>query len=153
MAIHKDEYIRDGAAVFHGSIAIPSPGTAQRASVVRWTEQDSPLIPSQRGDFFIPQIVGYPIKGKHMAARKLRPKHSEEIKQKIRGTQLINRLQNYALANLTTKVFAKKVMTDGQVRAALGLLKKIVPDVTEATGEIDHNLTVKIVRFGRDSAS
>jgi hypothetical protein len=79
-----------------------------------------------------------------MAARKLRPKHTEEIKLKIKGTQLINRLQNYALGNLTTKVFAKKEMTDGQVRAALGLLKKIVPDVSETKGEMEHSGAVAV---------
>ena len=56
-----------------------------------------------------------------MAARKLRPKHTDEIRNKIRASQLVNRLENH--------VFGEVEMNSTQVTAALGLLKKCVPDI------------------------
>jgi hypothetical protein len=50
------------------------------------------------------------------------------IREKIRGSQLVNVLENHILDN--------KKMTATQVNAALGLLKKVVPDLraSEITG-------------------
>lgn len=64
-----------------------------------------------------------------MAARTLRPKHSEEIRKKIQASQLINRLTNHALG--------KAKMTTTQVQAAKILLGKAVPDLKalEVTGQ------------------
>jgi hypothetical protein len=56
-----------------------------------------------------------------MAARTLRPKHTDEIRNKIRASQLVNRLENH--------VFGEVEMNSTQVTAALGLLKKCVPDI------------------------
>ena len=63
-----------------------------------------------------------------MAAR-LKKFHQESVKEKIRGSQLVNALQNHVLG--------KKGMKPSQVTAGLGLLKKIVPDVqsVEHAGE------------------
>ena len=55
-----------------------------------------------------------------MAARK-QLFHPEEVKQKIQASQLINRLQSHALS--------EPCMTDGQVRAAFGLLDKVLPSL------------------------
>jgi hypothetical protein len=63
-----------------------------------------------------------------MAARK-QLFHPEEVKQKIQASQLINRLQNFALLDVTDPDFAKKAMSGDQVRAAFGLLSKVVPDL------------------------
>lgn len=71
-----------------------------------------------------------------MAAR-LNPMHQASVREKIRASQLVNRLQDHSLARAGTKAGAKKLMTDAQVRAAMGLLAKCVPDLqrTEFTGD------------------
>lgn len=71
----------------------------------------------------------------------------EEARQKIRTTQLINRLQDHALGNVD--------MSSTQVRATEGLLKKVLPDLkqTEHTGEDGGPLTVQIIKLGDDPAS
>ena len=73
-----------------------------------------------------------------MAARKnpLHPIRIEEMRQKIRATLLIKRLENHVFADPSKRDFAKTVMSDSQVRAALGLLGKILPNVTETKTEL-----------------
>lgn len=56
-----------------------------------------------------------------MAAR-LNNRHQDFVKAKIQASQLVNRLQNHALGKI------KKGMTDSQVRAAMGLLGKVISD-------------------------
>ncbi len=55
-----------------------------------------------------------------MAAR-LNPRHQEMVREKIRASQLVNRLEDHVLGEVE--------MTATQVTAALGLLKKCVPDL------------------------
>jgi hypothetical protein len=66
-----------------------------------------------------------------MAARVFSPKHDQHTRDKIQTSQLVNRLNSFALD--TTESIR---MTSDQVRAALGLLKKTIPDlaVTSHTG-------------------
>jgi hypothetical protein len=66
-----------------------------------------------------------------MAARVFSPKHDQHTRDKIQTSQLVNRLNSFALD--TTESVR---MTSDQVRAALGLLKKTIPDlaVTSHTG-------------------
>ena len=71
-----------------------------------------------------------------MAARKLRPKHTDEIRNKIRASQLVNRLENH--------VFGKVEMNSTQVTAALGLLKKCVPDIQAVTHSGDENNPIEM---------
>lgn len=59
-----------------------------------------------------------------MAAR-LRAPHQAEVRAKIQSSQLINALTNH--------VFGKNDMKATQVNAALGLLRKSVPDLTNTT--------------------
>ena len=59
-----------------------------------------------------------------MAAR-LRLPHQEEVRAKIQASQLINALTNH--------VFGKNEMKATQVTAALGLLRKSVPDLLNTT--------------------
>lgn len=63
-----------------------------------------------------------------MAARTLRPQHTQEIREKIRASQLINRLQGH--------VDGEVELSATQVRAAEILLRKSVPDLssTELSG-------------------
>jgi hypothetical protein len=81
-----------------------------------------------------------------MAARKtkLHQNRIEEMREKIRATLLIKRLENHALAEKLSGDFQKLEMTDGQVRAALGLLNKILPNTAEVKQETQHS---GVVRF------
>lgn len=56
-----------------------------------------------------------------MAARTLRPRHSDEIRAKIQASQLINVLTNHVLKGTE--------MSTTQVQAARVLLAKAVPDL------------------------
>lgn len=64
-----------------------------------------------------------------MAATKRNASHIQSVRDKIRTTQLINRLQDHALGGCE--------MTKTQVSAAVALIRKTVPDlsVQQLTGE------------------
>lgn len=76
-----------------------------------------------------------------MAARKSRFL-SDEHRKKIQASMLINRLQDF--------VNSKVEMSPAQVTAALGLLKKALPDLSSVDADIEHNgnLTIQVVKFG-----
>ena len=57
-----------------------------------------------------------------MPARTRKQRHDDFTRDRIRTTQLVNRLTDHALGD-------DEIMTDSQVRAALGLLKKSLPDL------------------------
>jgi len=61
-------------------------------------------------------------------------RHQEDVRRKIQSSQLLNRLTNHALGNL------KNPMDATQVSAALGVLKKALPDLTAT--EISGDLTM-----------
>ena len=65
-----------------------------------------------------------------MAARIRKIRHDDETRAKIKTSQLVNRL--------TDHVLGKVEMTATQVTAALGLLKKALPDLAaiEHSGEV-----------------
>lgn len=58
-----------------------------------------------------------------MAAR-LNPRNQDSVRARIQTTQLLNRLTNHGLGKL------KKPMDATQVSAALGVLRKALPDLT-----------------------
>lgn len=71
-----------------------------------------------------------------MAAR-LNPKNDQRARDAIQTTQLCKRLNGFALGENDPCYPTKKLeMTSDQVRAALGLLRKTIPDlaVTQHTG-------------------
>lgn len=70
-----------------------------------------------------------------MAAR-LNARHSDMVRDKIRASQIVNRLEDHVLGEVD--------MTASQVTAALGLLRKCVPDLqaTEHSGEQEHKLEI-----------
>jgi hypothetical protein len=71
-----------------------------------------------------------------MAAR-LNPKNDEMSRAAIQTTQLVKRLNTFALGQNDPCYPDRKLeMSSDQVRAALGLLKKTIPDlaVTQHTG-------------------
>ncbi len=71
-----------------------------------------------------------------MAARKLKPMHSNEVRAKIQASQLINRLTDHA--------FDKVQLSATQIRAIEILLKKSVPDLSaiDITGNVNHDVAV-----------
>lgn len=73
-----------------------------------------------------------------MAARILKPRHQDDIRQKIQTSQLVNRLTNHALG--------KVEMSATQVQAVRILLGKTLPDLTATTvsGDADNPLQQKI---------
>jgi hypothetical protein len=83
-----------------------------------------------------------------MAARK-QLFHPAEVRQKIQASQLLNRLQNFALLEMDDENAARKMMTADQVRAAFGLLAKVVPDQkqVDADGDATDKLQI-LVRIG-----
>ena len=72
-----------------------------------------------------------------MAAR-LNPKHDQRTRDKIRTSQLINRLEAFALCEEDPQTKKPVKMESHQVSAALGLLRKTLPDLqaTELSGEL-----------------
>ena len=82
-----------------------------------------------------------------MAARKT--KHlSLAWREKIRTSMLLNRLQNHIAATPDSKDLSKKLMDKSQVSAALGLLKKTLPDLSAHQhsgpegGPVEHKVTI-----------
>ena len=73
-----------------------------------------------------------------MAARTVKIRHDEETRAKIQTSQLINRLTEHALGNVDMPATA--------VTAALGLIRKTLPDLTSQTisGDEDQPLRHEI---------
>lgn len=73
-----------------------------------------------------------------MAARKLTAQ-SALVRERIRTTQLLNRLQNYLLGKKDRRTKRELDLKPHQVAGILGLLRKVVPDLQsiEHLGEIE----------------
>lgn len=73
-----------------------------------------------------------------MAARTKKIRHDEETRAKIQTSQLINRLTEHVLGTVDMK--------PTQVTAALGLLKKSIPDLssTDNTTEVVHRYVARL---------
>lgn len=71
-----------------------------------------------------------------MAARTRKVKHDDFTREKIRVTQLINRLEKHALDG--------GAMEQTQIKAIEILLRKSLPDLTSVnhTGGTDNSLTI-----------
>ncbi len=65
-----------------------------------------------------------------MAARKRRTELNEGWRDKIKGSMLINALQDHALG--------KCEMSQTQIKSAEILLKKVAPDLKSIEGEVEH---------------
>jgi hypothetical protein len=63
-----------------------------------------------------------------LAARTRKQRHDDFTREKIQTSQLVNRLTQHA--------FGKNKMTSTQVTAALGLLKKSLPDLAASQVEV-----------------
>lgn len=76
-----------------------------------------------------------------MAARIRKIHHQQEVREKIRASQLINYLQKHALKAEGLK------SANTRVRAAAALLNKCLPDLQTVSGPGDegqHKLEVKV---------
>lgn len=72
-----------------------------------------------------------------MAVR-IKRQHDDRSRERIQTSQLINRLQWFALGQKDPQAKRVVEMTDTQVRAALGLLKKTLPDLAQTTSAVTH---------------
>lgn len=78
--------------------------------------------------------------GKSQHKRLLSPARAEEVRQKIRATLLVKALEDHAIDG--------KEMSASQVTAALGLLKKSVPDLSAVEHSSDPDKPVRgVVEF------
>jgi hypothetical protein len=68
-----------------------------------------------------------------MAARTNKPFHDDTTRQKIQSSQLVNFLQDH--------VFNGTEVKKTQITAALGLLKKTLPDLQSIEGAMDLTIT------------
>lgn len=73
-------------------------------------------------------------------ATKQRLVRSEFVRDRIRTTALLNRLQAFCLGNKDPRTMKPITMEPHQVTAILGLLRKAIPDLQsiEHLGEIEH---------------
>ena len=70
--------------------------------------------------------------------RRQSPKYVEAVRNRIRAGGIVNRLEKHVLGKIE--------MSASQVTAALGLLRKVVPDISsiEHSGEIVHNYVAQL---------
>ncbi len=82
-----------------------------------------------------------------MAARVNKIRHDEETRSKIKAAQLINRLTDFVDGKIT--------LVPAQVTAALGLLKKVIPDTqsVEISGEVETTYVARIPEAKPDAIS
>ena len=73
-----------------------------------------------------------------MAARSVKIRHDDETRSKIQTSQLINRLSDHVLGKVDLK--------PTQVAAALGLLRKTIPDLSQAENktEVIHRYVARL---------
>ncbi|MGX1418324.1 hypothetical protein [Bradyrhizobium elkanii] len=73
-----------------------------------------------------------------MAARSVKIRHDDETRAKIKTSQLINRLSDHVLGKVDLK--------PTQVTAALGLLRKTIPDLSAAENktEVVHRYVARL---------
>lgn len=73
--------------------------------------------------------------------------HDAKTRERIQTTQIVKRLMEHIVAKPEVEegqVIVKDLMTQSQVTAALGLLKKTLPDLSQVSGEINLNQKVEV---------
>jgi hypothetical protein len=63
--------------------------------------------------------------------------HDTKTRDRIRTSQLINRLEKFVLSE--TEQDVKVELSPAQVTAALGLIKKTLPDLAQVDGNLEHS--------------
>lgn len=71
-----------------------------------------------------------PIRSKGARGIRLNPQHDERARAKIKTSQIINRLNAFSLSEKDPQTDKPVEMSPTQVTAALGLLKKTLPDLS-----------------------
>lgn len=71
---------------------------------------------------------------------RLNPQHDDRTRAKIQTSQIINRLQSF--------INSEVEMTAPQVTAALGLLKKTLPDLSQS--DVNHTVKREASDYTRD---
>lgn len=64
-------------------------------------------------------------------------KHDQSVREKIKTSSLINRLQAFALREPDPQTGEPVEMSPSQMKAAVALLKKTVPDLQVIEGAMD----------------
>lgn len=69
----------------------------------------------------------------------------EKTRSKIQTSMLLNRLLNHCLTKEDDKDYKQKYMQQSQVNAALGLMKKVLPDLTalQLSGDQESPFLIK----------
>jgi hypothetical protein len=67
--------------------------------------------------------------------------HLESVRERIQTTQIVKRLNAFALGDKDDQTGKPVEMTPTQVKAAVALLKKTVPDLTQIEMTADVTLT------------
>lgn len=82
-----------------------------------------------------------------MAARTRKIRHDESTREKIRGSQLVNRLQYHILGEVdpSNPKAGKVEMSTSQVNAAVGLLRKVLPDLAATDLHVKGQLEQSII--------
>lgn len=86
-----------------------------------------------------------------MAAR-LNPRQDDRCRSAIQTSQLINRLQGFALSSPDPQTGKPILMSDGQVRAATSLLAKTLPDLRSIEHSAGDGFTGGFVLMGQREA-
>lgn len=76
-----------------------------------------------------------------MAARSRKIQHDEKTREKIRTSQLLNRLHAYALSEPDPQSGKAVKLDSGQVKAIEILLRKSMPDLSSVDGNMSHTFT------------
>ena len=74
-------------------------------------------------------------------ATRLNPRHDAATRDKIKTSQLINRLNAFALSEIDPVSNEPVVMTSAQVKAAETLLDRVLPKLQSIEGSMDLTLT------------
>ena len=83
-------------------------------------------------------------------ATRISPRHDLATREKIKTSQLVNRLQGFALEEDDPQTGKPIVMSKERVNAAIALLKKTLPDLVATTlsGDPDNPVqTSHIISF------
>jgi len=72
-----------------------------------------------------------------MAARTVKVKHDDQTREKIRTSQLLNRLHAYALSEDDPQTGRPVELNGTQVKAIEVLLRKSLPDLQSIEGNMD----------------
>jgi hypothetical protein len=72
--------------------------------------------------------------------------HTQEVRNRIRAAMLVNRLSDFVEGKIEPRTGKPVELSTAQVSAALGLLRKIVPDLAqvEHSGEIKHAFAIEV---------